>query len=111
MEPIRDFDRLPEVIQGEFEQLSPHLQRIAQYAPPVVEIVSQAHIRKIPVLALTDSLVSPLARNADLYFAVPDPEAHRFRPLAAQIVLAQSLILALGYYRDARIGDSLGASE
>ena len=83
----------------------------AEYARPVVEIVSQARIRKIPVLALTDSAVSPLARQADLYFAVPDSEVHRFRPLAAQIVLAQSLILALGYYRDARIANSMDGSE
>ena len=63
----------------------------------------EAHIRRVPVLAVTDSMTSPLARNSSLYFVVRDAEVHRFRPLAAPIVLAQSLIIALGYYRDARL--------
>ena len=75
----------------------------AEYAQPVVDVVSDAHIRKVPVLAITDSMTSPLARNSSLCFVVRDAEVHRFRPLAAPIVLAQSLIIALGYYRDARI--------
>ena len=99
------------LIAVSFAEYARPVVEIVSHARPVVEIVSQAHIRKIPVLALTDSAVSPLARKADLYFAVPDSEVHRFRPLAAQIVLAQSLILALGYYRDARIADSMDGSE
>ena len=75
----------------------------AEYAPPVVEAVSDAHIRNIPVLAITDSLTSPLARNSSLCFVVRDAEVHRFRPLAGPMVLAQSMIISLGYYRDARI--------
>ena len=78
----------------------------AEYAQPVVDVVSDAHIRKVPVLAVTDSMASPLARNSSLYFVVRDTEVHRFRPLAAPIVLAQSLIIALGYYRDARIAQT-----
>ena len=75
----------------------------AEYSPPVVEAVSDAHIRAVPVLAITDSLTSPLARNSSLCFVVRDAEVHRFRPLAGPVVLAQSLIISLGYYRDARI--------
>ena len=75
----------------------------AEYSPPVVDVVADAHIRKVPVLAITDSMTSPLARNSSLYFVVRDAEVHRFRPLAAPIALAQSLIIALGYYRDARL--------
>ena len=75
----------------------------AEYSPPVVDIVSDAHIRKVPVLAITDSMTSPLARNSSLCFVVRDTRVHRFRPLAAPIVLSQALIIALGYYRDARI--------
>ena len=59
-----------------------------------------------PVLAVTDTMESPLARNSSLYFVVRDAEVHRFRPLAAPIVLAQSLIIALGYFRDARIAQA-----
>ena len=78
----------------------------AEYAQPVVDVVSDAHIRKVPVLAVTDSMANPLARNSSLYFVVRDAEVHRFRPLAAPIVLAQSLIIALGYFRDARIAQA-----
>ena len=78
----------------------------AEYAQPVVDVVSDAHIRKVPVLAITDSMASPLARNSSLYFMVRDAEVHRFRSLAAPIVLAQSLIIALGYYRDASIAQA-----
>ena len=78
----------------------------AEYAQQVVDVVSDAHIRKVPVVAITDSMASPLARNSSLYFEVRDAEVHRFRPLAAPIVLAQSLIIALGYYRDARIAQA-----
>ena len=84
----------------------------APYAQPVVDVVSDAHIRNVPVLAVTDSMASPLARNSRLHFVVRDAEVHRFRPLAAPIVLAQSLIIALGYYRDARIAQAAkGARE
>ena len=75
----------------------------AEYSPPVVEAVSDAYIRNIPVLAITDSPTSPLARNSSLCFVVRDAEVHRFRPLTGPIVLAQSLIISLGYYRDARM--------
>ena len=90
----------------------------AEYAQPVVDVVADAHIRNVSVLAITDSMASPLARNSSLYFVVRDAEVHRFRPLAAPIVLAQSLIIALGYYRDAGIaqaavgaGNPAGAKE
>ncbi len=79
----------------------------AEYSQPVVDVVGDAHIRKVPVLAITDSLASPLAPRSSVCFVVRDTEVHRFRPLAAPVVLAQSLIIALGYYRDAR---SVGGS-
>ena len=78
----------------------------AEYAQQAVDVVSDAYIRKVTVLAITDSMASPLARNSSLYFEVRDAEVHRFRPLAAPIVLAQSLIIALDYYRDSRIAEA-----
>lgn len=72
----------------------------AEYAPAVVEVVRDAHIRGIPTLTITDTDTSPLARHGSLYFTVDDAEIHRFRPIAGAITLVQSLIVALGYYRD-----------
>ena len=83
----------------------------AEYPQPVVDVVSNAHIRKVPALAVTDSMASPLARNSSLYFVVRDAEVHRFWPPAAPIVLAQSLIIALGYYRDARIAQAAAGDK
>ena len=83
----------------------------AEYAQPVVDAVSDAYIRNVPVLAITDLMTSPLARNSSLCFIVRDAKVHRFRPLSGAIVLAQSLIIALGYYRDARFQKALSESE
>ncbi len=73
----------------------------AEYTPSVVEVVHDAHIRGIPTLTITDVPSSPLAKHADVYFTVDDADIHRFRPIAGSISLAQSLIIALSYIRDA----------
>jgi DNA-binding MurR/RpiR family transcriptional regulator len=74
----------------------------AEYAKEVVEIVKDVHIRGIPVLTITDTLSSPLATYAKQSFMVRESNSHRFRPLTGSIVLAQALILTLGYFRDAK---------
>jgi DNA-binding MurR/RpiR family transcriptional regulator len=73
----------------------------AEYAKEVVEIVKDVHIRGIPVLTITDNLSSPLATYSAQSFSVRESDVHRFRPLTGSMVLAQTLILTLGYYRDA----------
>ena len=73
----------------------------AEYTPAVVEVVRDAAIRGIPTLAVTDKPGSPLARHADVAFTVDEADVHRFRPIAASIALAQSLVIALSYARDA----------
>ncbi|MBC8267697.1 MAG: MurR/RpiR family transcriptional regulator [Rhodospirillaceae bacterium] len=72
----------------------------AEYAKEVVEIVKDVHIRGIPVLAITDNLSSPLATYSRQSFCVRESDVHRFRPLTGSMVLAQTLILTLGYFRD-----------
>ncbi len=74
----------------------------AEYAKEVVENVKDVHIRGIPVLAITDVLSSPLVTYSTQSFTVRESDVHRFRPLTGSMVLAQSLILALGYFRDSR---------
>jgi DNA-binding MurR/RpiR family transcriptional regulator len=73
----------------------------AEYTPAVVEVVRDANIRGVPTLTFTDVPSSPLAKHADVYFTVDEADVHRFRPVAGSISLAQSLIIALSYYRDA----------
>ena len=71
---------------------------------PLVEAVAAAHARQIPVMSITDSLASPLARHSSVCFVIRDAQFYRFAPVAAHVVLAQSLVIALRYRmdRDAR---------
>jgi DNA-binding MurR/RpiR family transcriptional regulator len=65
------------------------------YATEVVNIVQEAATRKIPVVAISDSTLSPLAKAATVLFAVPEHEYTFSRSLAAPMCLAQALTVAL----------------
>ncbi len=67
----------------------------AEYAPPVVEVVRDAHIRGIPTLTITDVPSSPLAKHGTVWFTVDNADVHQFKPIAGAIALVQSLIIAL----------------
>ena len=47
------------------------------------------------VIAITDSVVSPLARHAHLVFEVKEAEVQGFRSLASSLCLAQALAVGL----------------
>ena len=76
------------------------------YAPEVVEIVAERRAAGLPVIALTDSALSPIAREASLSFELQEPEDHAFRTLVAPILLAQVLVVGLGH----RLADSASRS-
>jgi DNA-binding MurR/RpiR family transcriptional regulator len=65
------------------------------YATEVVNIVNEAATRKVPVVAISDSTLSPLAKAATVLFAVPEHEYTFSRSLAAPMCLAQGLTVAL----------------
>jgi DNA-binding MurR/RpiR family transcriptional regulator len=65
------------------------------YATEVVNIVEQAAANGIPILAISDSTLSPLAKNATVLFAVPEHQYTFSRSLAAPMCLAQALTVAL----------------
>lgn len=65
------------------------------YAKEVVAMVEAAHARSIPTLVITDSELSPLAKDADVLFKVPEEEYAFSRSLAAAMCLAQALVVAL----------------
>lgn len=71
------------------------------YAKEVVNTVEDAAARGIPIIAITDSTLSPLAKSADVLFEVPEREQAFSRSLAAPISLAQGLMLGLA----ARLSD------
>jgi len=65
------------------------------YAKEVVRIAEEAQARGSPVLAISDTTLSPLARTASVLFAVPEHDYTFSRSLAAPMCLAQSLMVAL----------------
>lgn len=65
------------------------------YAKEVVTIVEETAARGVPVIALSDTTLSPLAKNAEVLFAVPEHEYTFSRSLAAPMCLAQALAVAL----------------
>lgn len=65
------------------------------YATEVVNIVDEAASRKVPVIAISDSTLSPVAKAASVLFSVPEHEYTFSRSLAAPMCLAQALTVAL----------------
>lgn len=68
------------------------------YAPDIVALVERCHGDGIPMIGITDSPLSPLARFADVSFEVVESEAHGFRPLSAAMCLSLALAISLGHH-------------
>jgi DNA-binding MurR/RpiR family transcriptional regulator len=65
------------------------------YANEVVNVVEEVAGRGVPIVAISDSTLSPLAKSARVLFAVPEHEYTFSRSLAAPMCLAQALTVAL----------------
>ncbi|WP_306046156.1 MurR/RpiR family transcriptional regulator [Nioella sp. MMSF_3534] len=65
------------------------------YANEVVSIVDEAAKAGIPVVAVSDSTLSPLAKSASVLFPVPEHDYSFSRSLAAPMCLAQALALSV----------------
>ncbi|WP_298609823.1 MurR/RpiR family transcriptional regulator [uncultured Thiothrix sp.] len=65
------------------------------YAKEVVNIVEEASTHQVPIIAITDSTLSPVAKSAKVLFSVPEHEYAFSRSLAAPMCLAQALTVAL----------------
>lgn len=65
------------------------------YATEVVNVAEETAARGVPIVALTDSTLSPFAKLARVLFAVPEHEYTFSRSLAAPMCLAQALCVAL----------------
>lgn len=64
------------------------------YAREVVAIADAAAANAVPVVAITDSQLSPLAKHARILFTVPEDEYTFSRSLAGPVCLAQCLVVA-----------------
>ena len=65
------------------------------YATEVVNVAEETAARGVPVIAISDSTLSPFARLARVLLAVPEHEYTFSRSLAAPMCLAQALCVAL----------------
>jgi DNA-binding MurR/RpiR family transcriptional regulator len=72
------------------------------YTPQVTEIVANRNEQGVPIIAITDSALSPLALEASVAFHIREPEPRPFRSLVAPMCLAQTLIVGLGHVLAAR---------
>ncbi|MCB1333623.1 MAG: MurR/RpiR family transcriptional regulator [Roseivivax sp.] len=65
------------------------------YATEVVNTAEETARRGVPIVAITDSTLSPFAKLAQVLFSVPEHEYTFSRSLAAPMCLAQALCVAL----------------
>lgn len=72
----------------------------APYTPATVAIAAQAHAKGIPVIAITDSALSPLAQHCSLWLEVEEADYGAFRSMSATFALAMTL--AVGTAEKAR---------
>ena len=66
------------------------------YTPEVLDVAQQCHARKVPVIAITDNALSPLARHARVCFQIEEKASKFFGQLAAPVCFAQALVVAVG---------------
>ena len=69
----------------------------APYAEETIDVAQRAAARGARLIAITDSRMSPLARDAQAVLVVQDNSIFGFRALTSTMGLAQSLFIALAY--------------
>lgn len=67
------------------------------YASETLAVVETAAANGVPMIAISDSRLSPVAKNADVCFAIKDAEVRQFRSLTASMCLAQTLVISYAY--------------
>jgi len=68
------------------------------YSPDVIEVAAACHGRGIPVIAMTDSALSPLKPHARIAFELGDDSRRPFRSLVGPLCLAQALVVSTGHH-------------
>jgi DNA-binding MurR/RpiR family transcriptional regulator len=67
----------------------------APYSEETAQVVATARDKGVPIIVITDSLLSPIAGQATVCFEVHDAEVYSFRSLTASMCLAQALTTSL----------------
>jgi DNA-binding MurR/RpiR family transcriptional regulator len=71
------------------------------YARETAEVAAAARARGAQVIAISDSRLSPIGRDATLCFEIKDAEVRQFRSLTASLCLAQTLAISYAYRQGA----------
>jgi DNA-binding MurR/RpiR family transcriptional regulator len=74
------------------------------YAAETAEFVKIASGAKVPVLAITDSAVSPIARLSRHVLLVREIEVRTFRSIAASMCVAQALLIGYLFAAQRAVG-------
>lgn len=69
------------------------------YAAETIALAGEAADRRVPVVAVTDSAFSPLARRATAWIEVAEADVEGFRSLSASLALAMTLAVAVAERR------------
>lgn len=64
------------------------------YAKETEALVDRAGSSGVPILAISDTELSPVSRQADVAFNVKDAEVRQFRSLTASMCVAQTLVIS-----------------
>lgn len=67
------------------------------YAQETVAVAETATANGSPLIAISDSRLSPVARDAAVCFEIKDAEVRQFRSLTASMCLAQTLVISYAY--------------
>jgi DNA-binding MurR/RpiR family transcriptional regulator len=70
------------------------------YAPTTLDLATRAARRGVPVVAITDTLFSPLVQVATVWLEVAEADHAAFRLLAGTYALAMTLAIAVAEQRD-----------
>jgi DNA-binding MurR/RpiR family transcriptional regulator len=68
------------------------------YSPDVVEAAESCARRGVPLVAITDSPLSPLVEPAKVCFQLADDSSKPFRSLVGPLCLAQALVMSTGHF-------------
>lgn len=72
----------------------------APYSGETVALANSAALRGLPVIAITDTAISPVADRASALLCVPEVDFGAFRSLSATLALAITLAVAVGTARE-----------
>ena len=67
------------------------------YSEETVALVNAVRANGSPILAISDSLVSPIAKPAEHVLQVREAEVRKFRSLSASMCLAQALVINFAF--------------